>query len=167
MRFIPLLLCLITALSFTSKAQSINGFELDITTHLGDQQTFYDGDRLSFLISMGQNAHLRLIYQDAENNLIQILPSRHIPKSFYDAGFYFTVPDIKHPFQLTIRPPYGKERIWVFATTTPPTPFAGRNLKNGFRLLSDDITALRHHIQKQSEQFLGEAVTEIITRKLP
>ena len=153
----------ITGILFTPPSWASDNFELDITTHLGDQQTFQRGDTLSLLVTMNQDAHLLIIYQDAKNNFIQILPSQHIPTSFYKAGFYFPIPNSQHLFRLTIRPPFGHEYVWAFATQHTPPSLSGRKLNNGFRLLEGNMKQIREQLISKANSLLGEAHVEIIT----
>ncbi|MDH3389796.1 MAG: DUF4384 domain-containing protein, partial [Gammaproteobacteria bacterium] len=53
--------------------------DVRLTTHLGDQQSFVDGDRISFLLSLESDAYVYLFYRDAEANLLQLLPNERMP----------------------------------------------------------------------------------------
>ena len=59
---------------------------LELTTHLGDQQQFVEGDEIQFLLSLGQDAYIYMYYVDAANNITQILPNENQPSNFYMLG---------------------------------------------------------------------------------
>ncbi len=62
-----LLICLAPALA----GQPVP-IEVGLTTHLGDRQSFVDGDRISFLLSLERDAYVYLFYRDADKNLLQL-----------------------------------------------------------------------------------------------
>ena len=41
---------------------NLESIPLDLTTHLGDQQKFVDGDEIQFLLSLGQDAYIYMYY---------------------------------------------------------------------------------------------------------
>lgn len=141
-----------------------DSFRLEITSYLGDRQTFQQGDTLSFLISMNHDAYLIMLYQDAQGIVTQILPNAYLSDTLYKAGLYFSLPDADQAFRFTVQPPFGEERIWVFAGTTAFEPLPGVVLGNGFRQLNIGMQKVRKRLRAQSSVYLGEAYLEITTR---
>jgi hypothetical protein len=120
---------LMMAGSWSANAQPFN---LSVTTHLGDKQTFREGDLVSFYVSLDKDAYLTILYQDAGGQLSVLLPNTLHPENFFRAGLFIPIPNEQNPFQFRITPPFGKETLWVFASdkslfdaSSDKTPLAG------------------------------------------
>ncbi len=137
---------------------------MEITTHLGDEQTFVEGDIISFLLNLDRDAFLLVIYQDAAGNLIQLIPNRESQKGRYQAGLFISLPDKKVPFRFKVQAPYGDETLWAFASDVPPPELKGKELKNGLKLLNVDFKQIRQKLHNQSQTAFGETRLSIKTR---
>ena len=141
-----------------------NTIGIEVTTHLGDKQTFQKGDVISFLISLDRDAYVLMIYEDAEHNLLQIIPNRYRQSNRYDTGLFISVPNRDEPFEFVVSPPFGKETVWVFASEQSFAELQGMELENGLRKLSDSLPDILAKIRaKQSKHLYGETSTTITT----
>jgi len=162
-----LLLLFLTPSAAADANNSNHEIHLEITTYLGDRQTFVAGDRLSFLVSLDHDAYLLVLYQTAQQQLIQLLPHKYSHAQTYKAGYYIPVPDEQARYQFVIAPPFGKEKIMAFASTRPFTPLDGTPLSNGLRQLSGSLAEITQKLRKESEEeksSFGEAELELTTR---
>jgi len=156
---------LFTSVCFAeTKHLSNDPIELDITTHLGDRQTFKQGDVISFMVSLDKNAYLSLIYQDASGDLIQILPNKLSSHHFYKAGLFLAIPNSEQPFRFTVSPPYGEETLWGFASSKPLPTLTGQPRPNGFVFVGKDISSILTLFRSHQEGIrYGEATTRLTT----
>lgn len=133
----------------------LESIPMELTTHLGDQQQFVEGDELQFLLSLGQDAYIYMFYLDAANNITQILPNKNQRSNFYTAGYFLTIPEYENHYRFTISEPFGKESIWVFASdqliTMEQQPGSIKNIKK--------------LIKSSSEKSYGEYVLNIVTSR--
>ena len=97
--------------SWSPIGQTTNTIDIDITTHLGDQQTYVAGDSIEFLMNLSQDAYILILYIDAAGNIIQILPNGLVTNNFIKAGLYINIPDQSTPFQFTVSAPFGRETV--------------------------------------------------------
>lgn len=88
---------------------------VEVTSFLGENQAFKHGDELSFLVNLNENAWLYLYYENAEQEVYQLIPSALSPDNMMHAGDFIPFPANHAPFQLSVSAPYGNERIWAFA----------------------------------------------------
>jgi hypothetical protein len=141
----------------SAKLESI---PLELTTHLGDQQQFVEGDEIQFLLSLGQDAYIYLYYSDAANKLTQILPSENQQSNFYTAGYFLTIPEYETLYRFTISEPFGNESIWVIASdrSITMTQFPGSQFPGS-------IENIRQLIKKSSDKAYGEYVLKIVTTR--
>lgn len=141
-----------------------NIISLDITTHLGDQQTFLEGDAISFLLSLDTDAYLLVIYEDATGNLIQIIPNSTLAIALYRAGLFITIPDQRAAFRFKVRAPFGQETLWAFASDVPLPKLEGKKLSNGLKQLDAKISAIRSQLIKHPQSAFGETKLLIHTK---
>jgi hypothetical protein len=141
---------------------------LELTTARGDGVTFSQGEKIAYYVSSNRDAYLLLLYQDAENHLIQIYPNSRSGKGFHSAGEFMEIPDQTASFDFTITPPFGVEQVWAFAATEPFPTLQGKGLSNGLTVLQQGLTEvasqLRAHGKKPGMSY-GEANVVVTTVK--
>lgn len=138
--------------------------EIEITTHLGDQQEFAEGDVISFFLSLDQEAWVYLFYRDAGNNLIQLLPNSGMPEHRYPAGAFMPIPSREQAFRFTVAPPFGDELILAFASDRADIELPGQRLPTGLRLLGVDAATVEQSIREASGERYGRAQLALSTR---
>ena len=62
---------------------------VEITTHLGDQQAFVEGDVISFLLSLDRDAYVYLFYEDASASNLSDFPKYAKPYTFLPKGLFY------------------------------------------------------------------------------
>lgn len=139
---------------------------LQVASHLGDGQTYQDGESISWFVNTNRDAYLLLIYEDVSHNLIQILPNRYSGNSLFPAGNYLQIPGPKDRFEFTITGPYGLERVRAFAASRPFPQLPSAELENGLYLVQSSLATvldtLRRHGQAPGVAY-GEAEATITT----
>lgn len=156
-----LIALIVAATQFPVAANEPKKIEVGITTHLGDRQTFVEGDVISFLLSLDRDAYIYLFYQDASGDVYQIIPNQQRRDHFYGKGFFLPIPRSETDFQFKIRPPFGEENLFVFATNNAEVELTGRWLENGLRLIDGSVDNLETSIRQQSKTQFG-ATTMLI-----
>ena len=161
-RYLTAALSLAMLLPLATNTYAQSAFELEITTHLGDKQTFRAGDTLSLLISINREAYLLLIYQDANGDLIQIMPNARHDNNFYQAGFFFGVPNAQENYRFEVKPPFGRETVHAYAFATVSPQLEGDLLADGFKKLSAPFSELDQKL-RTNNHFLGDNHLQITT----
>lgn len=110
-----------------------------MTSHLGDGQTFREGDIVSFLLSLDHDAYLLLVYQDAAGNLLKIFPDPSNPSGFVRAGRFLDFPFKGSSFRLRVSPPFGTESLWAFAASSPFPVLEGKMQNDGAVLFEKNV----------------------------
>ena len=139
----------------TVQPRQLVSIPLELTTQMGDQQQFVEGDELQFLLSLGEDAFIYMYFIDASGKITRLLPSPEQSGHFYKAGYFLTIPEYKDLYRFRVKPPFGEESIWVFASdesmvTTPP---------------QGDIDQIRRDIKRSSSKAFGEYELRISTLK--
>lgn len=135
---------------------------VSITTHLGDQQEFQQGDHVQFLLDLSRDAYILLIYQDARGVLTQMIPNTTDPNGFFKAARYLHIPGADTPFEFVVGPPFGTETVWLYAASQPFPELVGAVLDNGMKRLRQShielVTALQTHARKQDLHYVSASV---------
>jgi hypothetical protein len=126
---------------------------IELTTQLGGQQQFVEGDELQFLLSIGQDAYIYMYHLDADGKVVQILPSPNQDGHFYTAGYFLTIPEYEDLYRFKISEPFGEESIWVLASDQSIT----------LEQPLDSIDTIKKTIKRSSIQAYGEYELEITT----
>jgi len=136
-------------------AEQFSTIDVGITTHLGDRQTFVEGDVISFLLSLDRDAYIYLFYRDASSDIYQIIPNRKSLDHYYKKGFYMPIPRSETDFQFKIKKPFGEESLIVFATDNAEVELTGLWLENGLRLMEGSVDNIETSIRQQSKAQFG------------
>lgn len=134
---------------------ALESIPLSLTTHLGYQQNFIEGDELQFLMSLGQDAFIYMYYIDAKDDIKQILPSENQSSNYYSAGYFLTIPNYKKHYRFIIGEPYGDEEIWLLASDQSVI----------LESYDRSIEVIRKKIKQGSTQYYGEYMLPINTQK--
>lgn len=160
------MICLYSSLSIAAEPvteKRLQPIGIQATTHLGDHQTFHKDDVVSFLLSLESDAYITAIYVDALDNLYQIIPNSLQQDNFYSANLFIPVPPQDAAYNFKIKPPYGEETLWVFASDTNKIRLKGRNLDNGMIKLTQTLEEIRSVLRSNSIQRFDEANVSINT----
>jgi len=139
---------------------------VEITTHLGNGQTFQEGDVVTFFAHLDQSAYLLLVYEDADGNLIQVFPNRYADNRVFPAGTTIEVPGKKDTFEFDITAPFGHERVYAFAATRAFKVPQGTRLENGLFLFScsrDELFSTLRSVSRTPGTAYGESSTVLTT----
>ncbi len=143
---------------------SLEKIGLEITSHLGDHQTFLSGDTLSFFINLERDAYLLVIYEDASGQLTQIIPNVKNETGFYSSGLFIPLPEENASYRFKVQAPFGQEKVWVFAANLSFQKVKGRRLTKGLIALQSDISAIKKRILRNKPTAFGEASFTIQTQ---
>ena len=158
LKFVELIIVLVVFILtahdlYAAEQKKIN---IDVTTHLGDLVHFADGDNLFFLISLDQDAYLTVVYQNAEGDILQLIPNKNQQNRFYKSGLFIQLPGADSNFRFIIQAPFGQESLWVFASDLPSPELKGQYYENGLKKLTGTMDSIRKTLAMKTELAYGE-----------
>ena len=104
---------------FSSAQSYAIELETDITTHLGKNKAFHAGDEIRILLSLSSKAFSLIVYETADDQLIQLFPNKYEDARQLPAGKYYSF-GIRHEvFRFLVSSPFGIERVWLFSSLSP------------------------------------------------
>jgi len=83
-----------------------------------DKNEYKSGDRMKIYIKGNKPFYACVIYKDAAGEMVQILPNPYRNENYFQGGTIYEIPSGNDRFDLEIRPPFGKENITVYASTS-------------------------------------------------
>jgi hypothetical protein len=84
-----------------------------------DKEKYARGERIRVFVKGNRPFYGRVVYQDASGSLVQILPNPHRQNSYFNGGTVYEIPSADDRFDLEVSPPFGTERITLYAGTAP------------------------------------------------
>lgn len=142
--------------------QAVN---VEITTHLGDQQVFVEKDIISFFINIDKAAFVYVFYQDATGAVFQLMPGKSQVEHYFKPGFYIPFPSEKSSFQFVVQAPFGKEQLWIFASDQGKLRFKSISSVQGIKKLNQSFFELTKYIKQASSKIFSKNKLIIYTRE--
>jgi curli biogenesis system outer membrane secretion channel CsgG len=101
---------------------------VDIAT---DKPVYTQGEKIRIIIKGNKDFYGKIVYVTAEGQLVQLLPNGQRSLDFFKGGRTYNVPENSDGFTLDVAPPYGAERIILYASETPLPEVKTRSLGSG------------------------------------
>jgi hypothetical protein len=89
---------------------------VELTTDLGDQQSYIEGDQIQFLLSLGSDAYVYMYHVDTRGAITMLIPDARQQGHFYNAGYFMTLPEYDNGYRFNVSAPFGEHNVWVFAS---------------------------------------------------
>lgn len=83
------------------------------------RKTYRAGEKMEIQIEGNKPFFGALFYEDAGGDIVQLLPNPHRSANKFEAKVPLTIPNEQDRFELKVTPPFGTEKITVFASTCP------------------------------------------------
>ena len=125
-----------------------------------EKEVYRKGDRIVIFMKGNRKFYARIVDYTSTGEAIQLLPNDYRPDAVFRAGEIYRIPDVTDGFALEVKPPYGTERIVVYASEAPLGRVAmqpvggGLNQLNGSRKdLGDATRAIRVRSKSRQAEF--------------
>jgi hypothetical protein len=91
-----------------------------LTVSVRTEKTVYQqGQQIKIYLHGSKDFYARVLYTDALKQTWQLLPNQHRTDNFFPGGKDFVIPGPDDKFTLEVSPPFGQEKIIVYASTAP------------------------------------------------
>jgi len=84
-----------------------------------DKSTYHANDKIKIFIKGNKPFYARIIYKDVAGSILQLLPNPQRDQTYFNGGTIYEIPTNEDKFDLTVSPPFGKESIAAYASTSP------------------------------------------------
>lgn len=82
-----------------------------------EKKEFKKGEKIKIYFKGNKPFYARIIYKQADGNLIQILPNPYRENNYFQGGVIYEIPSGPDRFELEVTPPFGEEDIILYAST--------------------------------------------------
>lgn len=86
----------------------------------GDGVAVYrKGEQMRLYLRGNKPFYARVIYSTVDGQMLQILPNPHRGEHYFQGGTLYSLPDGKDRYTMEVAPPFGAERVTVYASDQP------------------------------------------------
>ncbi|MBU4486983.1 MAG: DUF4384 domain-containing protein [Candidatus Delongbacteria bacterium] len=82
-----------------------------------NQTEFKAGEKINLYLKGNKPFFARVVYAQNDGSLVQILPNPFRKDNYFNGGTVYTLPSGKDTYELSVEPPFGNEKILVYAST--------------------------------------------------
>jgi hypothetical protein len=84
-----------------------------------DRKEYRQGEKIRIYLKGNKPFHARVLFRDVTGTLLQLLPNVHRRDNYFLGGIVYEIPAAGDRFDLVVSPPFGEERIIVYASLAP------------------------------------------------
>jgi len=84
-----------------------------------DKDAYGRGDRVRIYLKGNKPFYALVVYLDADGNQVQLLPNPYRSENYFEGGVTYQIPSGNDRFELAVTPPFGRERVVLYASTSP------------------------------------------------
>ncbi len=107
-----------------------------------DKKRYDAGDRITVFLQGNQAFYGRIVDITATGEIIQLLPNDFRGSAFFEPDRVYRIPDQEDRFELKVSPPYGEDRIVVYASEVPLADIAMEPIGHGLHRYRGTINDL-------------------------
>lgn len=85
----------------------------------GELVRYRQGESMRLYLRGNKPFYARVLYRMADGQTLQLLPNAHRKGHYFQGGTTYVIPSGEDDFELKIEPPFGGERITVYASEQP------------------------------------------------
>ncbi len=121
------------------------------------QKKYRRGDNILIYIKGNQDYYAYIFNQKANGENFQLFPNNLAKNNFFEGEKLYTIPQEKNNFEFKASPPFGKDKIIVYASKIPLTKLPEiKELKRGIEIVSIEKTPPDTEIYKVEYDFITE-----------
>lgn len=103
------------------------GVPLDVQVST-DKAVYKQGEKIRITLRGNKDFYGKIVYLTADGQAVQLLPNGKRSLDFFKGGRTYSVPEDSDGFSLDVAPPYGAERIVLYASESPLAGVKTRSL---------------------------------------
>ncbi|PKN35765.1 MAG: hypothetical protein CVU61_02790 [Deltaproteobacteria bacterium HGW-Deltaproteobacteria-19] len=84
-----------------------------------DKKTYRQAEQIRIFLRGNRPFFARVIYRDTKGQVLQLLPNPYRTDNYFQGGVIYEIPSGNDRFQLEVVPPFGEEKIMVYASSSP------------------------------------------------
>jgi hypothetical protein len=81
------------------------------------KQAYKQGEKVKIYLKGNKPFYARVLYRDVKGETVQLLPNPYRKDAYFNGGTIYEIPSGNDRFDLEVSPPFGEEKIVVYAGT--------------------------------------------------
>jgi hypothetical protein len=112
-----------------------------------DKKHYNTGDCITIFVQGNRDFYARIVDITTGGDIIQLLPNDFRAVNFFKSGIVYKIPDKGDHFNLNVTPPYGEDRIVVYASEVPLGEISMDSIGQGLKRYRGTVEALSTQIR--------------------
>ncbi|MBD3290683.1 DUF4384 domain-containing protein, partial [candidate division KSB1 bacterium] len=100
------------------------------------------GEQMKFQMRGNKDFYARVIYIDAKGNKLQLVPNQFNSNNYFKGNETIEIPAPGSGFSITVSPPFGKEKVIVYASTKPQGDIIAASSGGPLLQVKDDMSVI-------------------------
>jgi hypothetical protein len=84
-----------------------------------DKKEYRQSEKIKIFIRGNKPFYARILYRDMKGALLQLLPNPYRSDNYFQGAVVYEIPSGNDRFDLEVNPPFGEEKIIVYAGSSP------------------------------------------------
>ncbi len=102
------------------------------------KQQYRAGENIEIFVQGNRDFYAKIIDVTSGGDIVQLLPNDYRQVNQFKSGVVYKIPDEGDRFELTVAPPFGQDRIIVYASEVPLGHVTTEKTGNGLRRYTGD-----------------------------
>lgn len=98
------------------------------------KKQYKDGETVTVFIQGNRDFYAKIVNITSSGNIIQLLPNDYRTTTFFEGGEVYKIPDKEDRFKMKISPPYGEDKIIVYASEVPVANVSMESIGQGLNM---------------------------------
>ncbi len=83
------------------------------------KKAYREGEKIEIYLKGNRDFYARIVNINAHGEIVQLLPNDYRRSSFFKEGVTYKIPDSHDRFDLTVSPPFGTDKVVIYASEVP------------------------------------------------
>jgi Domain of unknown function (DUF4384) len=124
-------------------APTLPGSAAPLTVKVWSSKNSYrNGEKIEIFVQGNRDFYARVVNINERGEIVQLLPNDFRDNFHFQGGKRYRIPDQGDGFELTVSPPYGRDRIVVYASEVPLGQVAMQGIGQGLKAYGGDQKSL-------------------------
>lgn len=106
------------------------------------KKVYREGEKIEIYLKGNRDFYARLVNINEHGDIIQLLPNDYRRSSYFKEGVTYTIPDSNDRFELTVSPPFGTDKVVVYASEVPLGEVEMSSIGQGLSSIKGDQKSL-------------------------
>ena len=124
-----------------------------------NSETYHAGELMKIYLRGNKPFYAKVVYTMADGTIVQLLPNGYRQDNYFNGGTMYSVPSGPDKFRLEVSPPFGSEKVTVFASTEPLGQAEGQDVGQGLMAFSSPFDSIS--TKTRGIKIVGEAAYRV------